>query len=185
MGIGIILDMLILFAVVGGVLLNLRRGFIRALVGLFMLFLAMTFSALLYNPIIYWFSNVMEKPGSGRTGGAFVFAGLLIVFYAVLEVIVSRNYPQLRLRRLGVLDNILGVLVGVVWSLLAISLVLMVMDFAAITIGAQLAFIADLLRTSLLTKVFRAFFQIPLAPIRLLFPGGLPEVLQYFSAPLQ
>jgi hypothetical protein len=135
----------------------------------------------LYNPIIYWFSSVMEKPGSGRTGGAFVFAGLLIVFYAVLEVIVSRNYPQLKVRRLGVWDNILGIVVGIAWSLLAISLVLIVMDFAYITIGPDLSFVGDLVRTSLLIKVFRAFFQIPLAPIRLLFPGGLPEVLQYFS----
>jgi uncharacterized membrane protein required for colicin V production len=181
MGIGIILDLIILFAFVGGVLWNMRRGFIRSLIGLLMLFLSTTFAALLYTPIITWFSSVMEKPGSGRTGGAFVFAGLLIVFYAVLEVVVSRNYPQLSVRRLGMWDNILGAAVGIVWSLLAISLALLVMDFASVSIGGDVSFVGDLLRTSLLVRVFRGFFQIPLAPIRLLFPGGLPEVLQYFA----
>jgi uncharacterized membrane protein required for colicin V production len=178
---GIVLDLVILFVFVGGVLWNMRRGFVRALVGLFMLFLSMTFSALLYNPIISWFSNIMDKPGSGRTGGAFVFAGLLIVFYGVLEVVVSRNYPQLSMRRLGMWDNILGAVVGIVWSLLAISLVLTVLDFATISIGSEVSFIGDLLRTSFMVKVFRAFFQLPLAPLGLLFPTGLPEVLRYFA----
>ena len=47
MGIGVILDLIILFALVGGVLWNMRRGFLRALIGLVMLFLAMTVAALL------------------------------------------------------------------------------------------------------------------------------------------
>ena len=33
MGIGIILDLIILFALVGGILWNMRRGFLRALMG--------------------------------------------------------------------------------------------------------------------------------------------------------
>jgi hypothetical protein len=110
-----------------------------------------------------------------------VFAGLLIVFYGVLEVVVSRNYPQLSVRRLGMGDNVLGAVVGIVWSLLAISLVLTVLDFATISIGTEVSFIGDLLRTSFMVKVFRAFFQLPLAPMSLLFPNGLPEVLRYFA----
>ena len=123
MGIGIILDLIILFALVGGILWNMSRGFLRALVGTLMLFLAMTFAALLYGPLINWFGNALENPGSGRTGGAVVFGGMLILFYSILEYAVSRNYPQLRVRRLGVWDNILGAIVGIVWSMLAISLV--------------------------------------------------------------
>ena len=146
-----------------------------------MLFLALTFAALLYGPLINWFGNALQNPGSGRTGGSVVFGGMLILFYSILEYTVSRNYPDLRIERLGVWDNILGAVVGIVWSLLAISLVLMVLDFAVITVGGDVSFIGDLLRTSFLVKVFRAFFQIPLAPLRLLFPKGLPEILQYFT----
>ena len=181
MGIGIVLDLIILFALVGGVLWNMKRGFIRALVGTLMLFLAVTIAALLYGPLINWFGNVLENPGSGRTGGAVVFAGMLMLFYSILEFTVSRNYPQLSVRRLGVWDNILGAIVGIVWSMLAISLALIVLDFAVITVGGEVSFVGDLLRTSLLVRVFRAFFQIPLAPLRLLFPRGLPEILQYFT----
>ena len=39
----------------------------------------------------------------------------------------------------------------------------------------------DLLATSWLTGVFRKFFVLPLAPLTLLFPNGLPEVFLYFT----
>jgi uncharacterized membrane protein required for colicin V production len=181
MGIGIVLDLIILFALVGGVLWNMKRGFARALVGLVMLFLALTFAALLYSALLNWFDAALERPGSGRTGGSVVFGGMVILFYSILEYTVNRNYPNLRIERLGIWDNILGAIVGIAWSMLAISLALMVLDFAVISVGDQVSFIGELLRTSFMVKVFRGFFQIPMAPLRLLFPKGLPEILQYFT----
>ena len=181
MGIGILLDLIILFALVGGILWNINRGFIRAVVGTAMLFLALMFAALLYSVLLTWFDNALQRPGSGRTGGSVVFGGMLLLFYGILEYTVSRNYPGLHIRRLGVWDNILGAIVGIVWSMLAISLFLIVVDFAVITVGDQISLVGELLRTSLMVKVFRMFFQIPLAPLRLLFPKGLPEILQYFA----
>jgi uncharacterized membrane protein required for colicin V production len=181
MGIGIVLDLIILFALVGGILWNMQRGFLRALVGLGMLFLALTFAALLYSALLTWFDTALERPGSGRTGGSVVFGGMLILFYSILEYTVSRNYSNLKVERLGVWDNILGAIVGIAWSMLAISLALMVLDFAVRTVGDQISFVGQLLQTSFMVKVFRAFFQIPMAPLRLLFPKGLPEILQYFA----
>ena len=72
MGIGIVLDLIILFALVGGILWNMNRGFLRALVGTVMLFLALTFAALLYGPLINWFGNVLAESRIGphwRIGG--------------------------------------------------------------------------------------------------------------------
>jgi hypothetical protein len=39
----------------------------------------------------------------------------------------------------------------------------------------------DLLATSWLTRVFRQLFNLPLAPLKLLFPDGLPEIFRYFT----
>ena len=181
MGIGIVLDLILLFAFVGGILWCMRRGFVRTLVATLLLFLATIVAALLYSPLIGLFSTSLGNPSSGRTAGAIVFGALVIVLYAVLEFTISRNYPDLRIARLGTWDNILGALVGIVWSALAISLFLLVLDFGAITIGSDITFVSDLLRTSFMVPLFRKFFLIPLAPIRLLFPHGLPEVLTYFT----
>ena len=184
MGIGIILDLIILFALLGGVLWNMRRGFVRALIGLLMLFLAMMVAALLYRVLLNWFGNAVGGGSANRTSGPYVFGFMIIVFYAFFEYMVSRNYPGLRIQRLGIWDNILGAMVGVVWSFLAIGLFLLTLDFWTITVGPGTPVVdlfARLLATSWLTKVFRQFFTLPLAPLKILFPGGLPEVFTYFT----
>jgi uncharacterized membrane protein required for colicin V production len=185
MGIGIILDLIILFALVGGVLWNMRRGFLRALIGLIMLFLAMTVAALLYRVLLNWFGANVGGGAANRTSGPYVFGFMIIVFYSFFEYMVNRNYPGLRIQRLGVWDNILGAVVGIAWSFLAIGLVLLTLDFWTVAVGRggggipDLA--GDLLATSWLTGVFRKFFVLSLAPLKLLFPGGLPEVFVYFT----
>ena len=178
---GILLDLVIVSIFVGGVVWNVRRGFWRALIGTLMLFLATTFAALLYTPLINWFTANLGNPSSGRTAGSIVFAGLLIVFYAILEVTVSRNYPEQKTPTIKTWRGIGGGIVGAVWSALLVSIILLVLDFASITIGGQVSFIGQLLATSLLVNVFRSFFQIPLAPMRILFPNGLPEIFVYFT----
>ena len=183
MGIGIILDLIILFALVGGVLWNMRRGFLRALIGFLMLFLAMTVAALLYSVLLNWFGANVGGGAANRTSGPYVFGFMIVIFYASFEYMVSRNYPGLRIHRLGLWDNILGAVVGVVWSMLAISLVLLTLEFWTITVGRGIPAVdlfGNLLATSLLTKVFRLFFVVTVAPLKLLFPGGLPEIFLYF-----
>ncbi len=184
MGIGIILDLILLFALVGGILWNMQRGFLRAFVGLIMLFLAMTVAALLYSVLLNWFGANVGGGAANRTSGPYVFGFMIIVFYAFFEFMVSRNYPKLRIQRLGVWNNILGAVVGIVWSMLAISLVLLTVEFWTITVGPgtpAVDLFGNLLATSFLTKVFRQFFTLPLAPLKLLFPRGLPEVFLYFT----
>jgi uncharacterized membrane protein required for colicin V production len=183
MGIGIILDLIILFALVGGVLWNMRRGFLRALLGLVMLFLAMTVSALLYRVLLNWFGANVGGGAANSTSGPYVFGFMVVVFYIFFEFMVSRNYPGLRLQRLGIWDNILGAVVGVVWSMLAISLFLLTLEFWTIVTGRGMPVVdlfGNLLATSFMTKVFRQFFALPLAPLKLLFPNGLPEIFVYF-----
>ena len=183
MGIGVILDLIILFALVGGVLWNMRRGFLRALIGFIMLFLAMTVAALLYRVLLNWFGANVGGAAANNTSGAYVFGFMLIIFYSFFEYMVSRNYPGLRLQRLGVWDNILGAVIGVAWSLLAIGLFLLTLDFWTVTVGRgtpAVDLFGDLLATSWLTRLFRQFFNLPLVPLKLLFSGGVPEIFRYF-----
>ncbi|HZY42191.1 MAG TPA: CvpA family protein [Anaerolineae bacterium] len=181
MGWGILIDLLVLFGLVGGILQGLRRGLAQQFLSVVMLFLATAFSGLLYSTVISLFASFSSNAVSNRTGGVIVFFGLLVAFYAILEYTLHRNYPGLRIKALGHVGNILGAVVGFFWAMLGISLLLLILDYSASIVGGPAAFINELLRTSYLTPLFRHFFNIPLAGLRPLFPNGLPEVLAYFA----
>lgn len=179
MNVGLILDMLILLGLVGGLALGLRRGLAKMLVSVVMLFLSTLFAALLYGPVIGIF--VSGNTGSLLTGGVIVFFGLLLVFYSVLEYTVHRNYPGLRFRRLGRLDNLLGLIVGAVWSILAVSLLVLVIDYGSQLVGGPGSLLTEMIRQSRVTPLLRELFKAPLALIRIFFPAGVPNVLLYFT----
>lgn len=181
MQIGFIFDILILFGLLGGILLGLRRGLAKMLLSTLMLFLATLFAALLYTSLLSLFADLGGGATSQRTGAAIVFFFLLVVFYAVLEYALHRNYPHVKIRALGNVDNILGAAVGVLWAVLGMSLILMIVSYSAATVGGQAQLVNDMVATSALTKLLRQFFKLPLSVIRLLFPSGLPEVLAYFA----
>lgn len=181
MQIGFILDILILFGLLGGILLGLRRGLAKMLLSTLMLFLATVFAALLYYPLINLFAGLGGGAASQRTGAAIVFFGLLVVFYAVLEYALHRNYPHMKIRALGNADNILGAIVGIVWAVLGMSLIVLIASYSAATVGGQASLVNDMVSTSALTTLLRKFFKLPVSAIRLLFPTGLPEVLAFFA----
>ncbi len=179
----IVLTLLILLGLLGGIVWCMRRGFVRTLISIGILFLSTLFAALLYNPLINLFTASLGNPNSGRTAGAIVFGGLMIVFVVALEALVHRNYPGLRAGKPGMLNNVLAAIFGVIWSVYVISLVLLVLEFGALSIGGSLSVVSDVIHQTGLVRVFRIFFAVPMVPIKLLFQGRVPEVLVYF--PLQ
>jgi uncharacterized membrane protein required for colicin V production len=182
MGWGILIDLVVLFGLVGGIVQGLRRGLAQQFLSVVMLFLATAFSALLYDPVITLFASFGGSPASSKTGSAIVFFFLLVVIYAILEYALQRNYPGLRIKALGNVGNILGAVMGFVWALFGISLLLLIADYTAGVVGGPAQFVNELLRTSYMTPLFRQLFKLPLAGLKLLFPNGLPEVLIYFSS---
>jgi uncharacterized membrane protein required for colicin V production len=176
-----ILDLILPLIALVGILFCMQRALVRTLLGTLALFLATLISALLYGPIINGFTASLGSPGSGRSAGAIVFAGLTLVFYVALEYTIHRNYPDLRIAALKNWDHILGALLGIVWSVYALSLILVAAEFAGYTIGGTASWFNQLMAQSSLVPLFRAFFAVPLSAIRLLFPQGLPEILRYFA----
>ncbi len=178
-----LIDFFVPFLLIGGILLCFRRAFLRTLVSIFTLFIALVVAALLYTPLLKWFSAATSSGGiPSQNGGSIVFAGLLILFYVVLEYAVNRNYPNLRIAALKNWDHILGGVIGVIWTALAISLILLILHYGSLTVGAsQVSGLAYSIEQSKVAGVFRDFFSIPLSLIKLLFPNGLPEILKYFG----
>jgi uncharacterized membrane protein required for colicin V production len=175
-----LLDLILPVLIVGGLLICFQRAFVRTLISVFTLFIAFAIAALLYTAILTWFAKSLGGSGQ-QNGGSIIFAGLLIVFYVFLEWLVTRNYPGLRIASLKNWDHILGGVVGIVWTALAISLILLTLHYGSLTVGASaVSGLAYLIEQSKVAGLFRAFFVIPLSIVKLLFPNGLPEILKYF-----
>jgi hypothetical protein len=171
MGIGIILDLIILFALVGGVLEY-----------------AAWFPARPHRPhhvvsghdggarctaCVNWFGANVGGGAANRTSGPYVFGFMIIVFYEAFEYMVNRNYPDC--------DSAPGR--GTIsWrgshlpGRLAIGLVLLTLDFWTVAVGRggggipDLA--GDLLATSWLT-VFPASSLFVIGAVKIAVPGRL------------
>lgn len=176
-----LLDLILPVLIVVGLLICFQRAFARTLVSIFTLFIAFVVAALLYTTILTAFARGLGGNG-GKNGGSIIFAGLVIVLYAFLEWLVDRNYHSLRIASLKNWDHILGAVVGVVWTALVISLILLTLHYGSLTIGAtEVSGLARLIEDSKVASLFRAFFVIPLNIVIPLFPNGLPDVLKYFA----
>lgn len=178
-----LIDLFLPFLLLGGLLISFRRAFLRTLVSIFTLFIALVVAALLYTPLLTWFTGATSSGGPTRSnGGSIVFAGLLILFFAILEYAVNHNYPNLRIASLKNWDHILGGVLGLIWTALVISLIVLSLHYGSLTVGAaQVSGIAYSIEQSKVANIFRDFFSIPLSLIKLLFPNGLPEILKYFG----
>jgi uncharacterized membrane protein required for colicin V production len=179
--VNIVFDFLLLLAGVGGLLLGLRRGFLRTILSTVSLLLAMAFAAMAATPLVGVFVR-----GSGSQSDppiAIVFAGLLLAFDAILEALFRRSFPVTRIRFLGSLDNVLGAIVAIPWTLLALALLVLVLGYGvyAVTGAPGAGLLGGWLTTSSLVAFLKEFFNIPVSLMRFLFPGGLPQPLAFFA----
>ena len=175
-----LVDIALPLMIFGGVYFCFRRAFLRTLISIVTLFIAFTVAALLYEPLL---GTAASNIGSGgaTNSGSVVFAGLTLAFFAFFEWMVNRNYGEMRTHALGNADHILGAIVGLVWTALAISLILLILEYGSLTIGAsQSVNLAFLIEQSGLANLFRSFFAFPLKIVQLLFPHGLPDILAHY-----
>ena len=179
--VNIIFDLILLLLGVGGLLLGLRRGFLRSILSTISLLLAMAFAALMATPIVGLFVR-----GSGSQVDppiAILFAGLLLAFYAILETMMRRTFPVTRIPALGALDNVLGAAVNIGWTLLALALLVRVLGYSvyAISGSASYGLLGGWLTSSGLVSFLGNVLLIPIDLMRFLFPGGLPQPLRFFA----
>jgi uncharacterized membrane protein required for colicin V production len=178
----IILDFLLLLGGLGGLLLGLRRGLVRTILSTIALLLGMAFAGLAAPPLVGIFvarSGSQVDPPIG-----IVFGALLLAIYALLEVLLRNSFPNTRIRAIGTLDNVLGFVFSAGWTLLAVSLIVLVVAYInfAVTGASNAGFIGAWYSSSNLVALLRDFFEIPLNLMRFLFPSGLPQPLAFFAA---
>ena len=178
----VILDFSVLLAGVGGLIVGLRRGFLRMILSTIALLLAIAFASLAAPPLVSVF--VQSSGSQSETPIGIVFVALLLAIYALLEALLRSSFPETRIRAIGTVDNVLGFVVSIGWTLTAVALFVLVLGYInfAVTGSPQFGLIGNWYSSSSLVAFLREFFKLPLILMRIVYPAGLPQPLAFFAA---
>ncbi len=171
-------DWLLIFLAGGLVVLFTYVRMVRALLTLFILWLSTFLSALLYREVVFRMQAVTGRNPVLARG--VVFDILLILFLVVGYVLVSVSFPVTRLPKLGIFDNLMGLVLG---AMVAVVLVALLVNSMGVMVverweGNESGWAN--LRTSYLRSGLRPLTSpIVAAYARLFVPffGGMPPVL--------
>ena len=175
-------DFLIVLALFGGVALGFVRGLVRMALSLIVLYVAAAL-AMVFHPNLGGLINKMSGlPLAVAEGLAFLL--ILAAVAILLNFLLRRAYRETELPGLRQVDQLGGMVVGFVLTVIWIGLCLLVLAFMLSTPVTS----DDTLRLSMvnyfqnsnLIPIFYKFLPIALATLRPWMPKGLPPDLFTF-----
>ena len=175
-------DFLIALALVGGVALGFVRGLVRMALSLVVLYVAAAL-AMVFHPNLGGLINKMSGlPLAVAQGLAFL---LILAFVAILlNFLLRRTYRETELPGLRQVDQLGGMVVGFVLTVIWIGLCLLVLAFMLSTpVTTDDSFRVSMVayfQSSNLIPIFYKFLPIALATLRPWMPKGLPPDLFTF-----
>jgi len=122
------LDILLVLIFLVICVLSAVAGLVRQLFSLLVLYLATVAAGLLYPYLALFLS-----PVGGKTPTLTEFIAFWVIFIAItvtLEILLRRGFPDTRLPALGFLDNLLGLLPGIVCGLIVVGLLVATLGYA-------------------------------------------------------
>jgi hypothetical protein len=114
------LDLLIIFVGIGLVVFLAYQKMARALFALGVLWAATMLSGLLYEEAAFRVKAV-AGPNTSLTEGI-MFVVLLVIFFAVGYILMVLSFPETRLPKIGFLDGLMGLLLGVIVAGIMVTL---------------------------------------------------------------
>jgi uncharacterized membrane protein required for colicin V production len=159
------------------------RGLLRQLMSLAVFYLATVVAGLFYPYAALFVTAIGGK--TPTLTQVVMFWVLFLTVTIVLEVMLRRGFPDVRLPKLGLLDNVLALLPGILCAFIVVGLVLTSMGYAPVrTWGRGLAYLrvatAYGYERAALRPLIAQFFSLYLAAHRLWFPVP-PPLLAYLS----
>ncbi|HEC33904.1 MAG TPA: CvpA family protein [Chloroflexi bacterium] len=175
------LDILLLLLFIAFCFIAVIRGLVRQLMSLVVFYIA-TVAAGLFYPYAALFVTAIAGKTPTLTQ-AVMFWVLFLSVTIALEVMLSRGFPDTRLPKLGLIDNALAFLPGLLCAFIAVSLLLTSMGYASIrTWGHGLAYlragVARGYEQAALRPLMDGFLSLYLVAHRLWFPTP-PPLLAY------
>ena len=191
------LDFLLIFFLLVGALWGLVRGAGRLLIGLFSLYVGLVIALWLYRPLAEFFRDLLP---SMSVQGSQALAFVLLLFVFVNGISFLTRYfatpPEERKRKqrgglqeavtksgqrflTGPLNQLLGLVLGIVVAVIWVSLILAVLQFvlrSGFATGGTSAFRRQL-ETSVLVPWFNYALAIIYSAVSFWIPGDAPNIL--------
>jgi uncharacterized membrane protein required for colicin V production len=175
-------DFLIVLALVGGVALGFVRGLVRMALSLVVLYVAAALAMVFHMQLGRLINRMSGLPLAVAQGLAFLL--ILAAVAILLNFLLRRTYRETELPGLRQVDQLGGMAVGFVLTIVWISLCLLVLAFMLSTPVTE----DDTLRQSMvyyfqsanLIPIFYRFLPIALTTLRPWMPKGLPPDLFTF-----
>ncbi len=175
-----IFDLVLVFGALISGLMGGRRGMVKQILSLASVYLSLLLAIGFQNALVSAFTRAVGLITIETA--IFFFIMIFLIAYIGLELLSFTFYRQTRLAALGLLDNVLGGLSGLLWWLILVGVIL-TMIFYSLTVPWtwQLAPIANALRADFgasmtLPTLAMLFKNYAILPIRLLM-NPLPPIL--------
>jgi uncharacterized membrane protein required for colicin V production len=168
------LDYIILSIVAVGVIIGLRRGFLRVVISIVGFLFIVTATGYAYAPIGRTISGAFNLGQTVMFNFAYVM--MLVAMTVVVELVSRTVFEDTSLPALQGLDNLLGGIMGVLYGALWAALLLIPAEFAVVRLGG--AWTEALQQSVLLPTLNQIFHTVILNIIRPLFVNGVPPIYQ-------
>jgi uncharacterized membrane protein required for colicin V production len=171
------LDYLLIFIVLIGVAVGLRRSFIRVLISIVGMYVTVVVAGYAYQPMGNTLTGAMARVGievGSIEAHNFMFLAVVIAMTVAVEVVSRATFEETRIPSLRVVDNLLGGLVGVYYGALWASFFLVPAQYSvARTVGSWTTAIVQSNLAPTLNQVFQGAV---LDIVGIFFIDGIPEL---------
>ena len=175
-------DFVIVLALIGGVALGFVRGLVRMALSLVVLYVAAALAMVFHLQLGRLINQMSGLPLAAAQALAFLL--ILAAVSILLNFLLRRTYRETELPGLRQVDQLGGMAVGFILTIIWIGLCLLVLAFMlSVPVTHDDTFrqsMVNYFRTSNLIPIFYKFLPIALATLRPWMPKGLPPDLFTF-----
>jgi uncharacterized membrane protein required for colicin V production len=175
-------DVLIVFALLGGVALGFIRGLVRMVLSLLVLYVAAILSMTFYIPLGNYIHYIFGLPRKISEGMGFLL--ILILTSVIINFVLHRTYKDTELPGVRQIDQLGGMIIGFFLACIWIGFGILVLAFflgTTVTAGEDYRQgLVGYFLSSNLIPIFYDFLSVALATLRPWMPKGIsPELFTF------
>jgi uncharacterized membrane protein required for colicin V production len=177
------IDFVLIGLLLVGLAVGYAQGFVRQLVGLAGIYVALVLATQFFVPLTLMFSSLTNTPPTTLSNMVCFFVILFTVMF-IINLLGKDAYRSTKLKILPFADHLLGMVVGVVSMWILVAVIVNVLAFSVNTAnwGGQAEpyrlMLENGVNTSQIYQVTGSTLPMIVATIRVWFPGPFPAIFE-------